>query len=199
MSGTKGRERKSKGKGSAVSALAFRQSVTDIRDARTRLSSVTVPPRTPAPARDDELRDAAVEDPLDVGVHVPWICDVLTGCSVQASAECPVFTRHEIEMLLLLSIPEGLFPLRSAGDVSRERTAEGSQRPHWMGGGIPADIGPINEERCAAMLEGCLMTMRRANNWGDNVDIVRTSSAFLATLYGVIEHLVGGGNEHTNS
>ncbi|EIW61129.1 uncharacterized protein TRAVEDRAFT_46353 [Trametes versicolor FP-101664 SS1] len=181
MSGTKGRERKSKGKGSAVSALAFRQSVTDIRDARTRLSSVTVPPRTPAPARDDELRDAAVEDPLD------------------ASAECPVFTRHEIEMLLLLSIPEGLFPLRSAGDVSREGTAEGSQRPHWMGGGIPADTGPINEERCAAMLEGCLMTMRRANNWGDNVDIVRTSSAFLATLYGVIEHLVGGGNEHTNS
>lgn len=94
----------------------------------------------------------------------------------------PVFTRHELRMMLLLSIQDGLFTPTEEGDQGSGAARDGNGRQRWADLGRPANIGPMNQERSAIMLEGIRMLLRRANNWQENVEIVRSTSMYLATL-----------------
>ncbi|OJT03798.1 hypothetical protein TRAPUB_5527 [Trametes pubescens] len=179
-----------RGRGGMSSGLAFRLAVTEIREASARINSLIVPQRTDAQPRDQELRERPVEDPRAVSRPVSHISTVvLIGYSMQVGAESISFSRNEIEMLLLLAIQEGVFPPSPVGHGDRETAGERSRRPLWREGGIPADVGPMDEQRCAAMLEGCLTLIRRPNNWRENMALVTATSAFLSALHGFTEHL----------
>lgn len=179
------------GRGGMSTGLAFRLAVTEIREAVARISSMTIPQRTDAQPRDEDLRERPVEDdPPAVSRPVSHISTALIGYSTQIDAEPISFSRHEMEMLLLLAIQEGVFPPRPAGDGSTETAGQGSPRPLWREGGVPVDVGPMDERRCADLLASRLTMTRKANNWRDNVAIVTAGSAFLSALHGVTEHLV---------
>lgn len=144
------------------------QSVTEIREAGTQLRSMTSAVRT------------AEEQPNVSERHERTNVDI-TDRRADRQVE-PVFTRHELRMMLLLSIQDGLFTPAEEGDEGSGAARDGNARQRWADLGRPADIGPMNQERSAILLEGCRMLLRRANNWRENVEIVRSTSMYLATL-----------------
>lgn len=75
---------------------------------------------------------------------------------------------------MLLSIEEGLVSLRPAG-AENERQ-ERRNRISF------AEMGPMNEERAALLLEAFHGMMRRANTWREMLQSVRAAGDFLSMV-----------------
>lgn len=94
------------------------------------------------------------------------------------------FSRHDFEIMLLHAIEEGMFPPAGEG--------EGSGTEGWRAPGAPTEIGPINEERAALLVERYRSMRYRANTWQENGNAIRASTAFLSAVSEVILHETQG-------
>lgn len=84
------------------------------------------------------------------------------------------FTRHEIEVIMLLSIEEGLVLPRPSGQENGRQ--ERRNRPEL------SQMGPMNEDRAALMLDSFRGMMRRANNWRETLQALKSAGCFLTTM-----------------